>query len=217
MRAHADLCQPLSDNIMALTNIKLGSEVGKISAGLLLVALCTANTQPEHLKDRWSDTRWSLVDSCDSDWIHLAPGGLVLRAGKLDAKWDANGDGVLISGSKDGALVMEPDGQFQMISSTEPADIIWYKCDRNADRPFLPESYLQDSLWSGFGDCRITIRLEKNGAVNVSNGRSGSWSVSSSEVTLNTDGLRAPMKLVRSGDELYHPLSDSYIVPCDQH
>jgi hypothetical protein len=201
---------------MTIKITKVGFRHKKILAGLLLVAFCTANTQPMQVKDSWSDTRWSLVDSCDSDWIHLAPDGSVLRAGSSDAKWDANGNGVLISGGKDSPFVMEPDGPFQLISSTGSADLIWYKCDRNADRPFLPESYLQDSLWSGFGDCRITIRLARNGAVTVSNGRSGSWSVSSSEVTLNTDGLKVPMKLVRAGDELYHAESDSYIVPCNQ-
>lgn len=158
----------------------------------------------------WAGTRWSGYSDCSRNWISLAPGGTLSVSNGATGTWRGGGSSLYadVGGYK---LLLERKGDFVIADEgTERAGSSWQQCDPTAARPYLPRSWIEGSRWSGFSDCRVQLTFERGGNLRISNGGSGTWSLSQSRLTVRTGGP-SPLLLTRTGKQLVADGGGSFV------
>jgi hypothetical protein len=169
------------------------------------VAPVSAQTGRSYRAIDWVNTRWSGYDDCSQVVFTLLADGWIYDGTTIRGKWKAEGQVLLVmwDASTQPTFRMKRVGDFTIAdpASWEPGSQ-WERCAEAVDVPFIPTWWIENTVWSGFGDCRLTMSLAADRSVAMSNGNRGTWRVDNSVLKLLIGSGATESSFVRLGNGL---------------
>ncbi len=184
---------------------------------LSLIAPAAAQSGSGYRPINWVGTRWSGYSDCSQVVFTLQGNNQIHDGTSVRGKWRAEGQGVNViwGGSTQIALRMQRVGEFTIAdpASRQPGSQ-WERCSPASNVPFLPTWWVENTVWSGFSDCRLTMTLAADRSLTMSNGNRGTWRVDSSVVKLRIGSGASELSFVRAGNRLVDPTGRGGLTRC---
>ena len=184
---------------------RICSKLLAVVAVISLIAPVSAQSGFSYRPISWVGTRWSGYPDCSQVVFTLQGDNQIHDGTTVRGRWRAEGQGINViwgSGTQISLRLQRVD-EFTIAdpASRQPGSQ-WERCSTSGNVPFLPTWWVENTVWSGFGDCRLTLTLAADRSVTMSNGNRGTWRVDNSVLKLRIGSGATESSFVRLDNRL---------------